>query len=77
MQPSTHIKTLGIIAGSRTLPILVATEARKAGVEKIAAVGFEGETDPKIEDYGVIAVQIHSGPPSEAWYKDIYVQELP
>ena len=49
MQPSTHIKTLGIIAGSRTLPILVATEARKAGVEKIAAVGFEGETDPKIE----------------------------
>lgn len=35
------------------------------------------ETDPKIEDYGVIAVQIHSGPPSEAWYKDIYVKELP
>jgi hypothetical protein len=35
------------------------------------------ETDPKIEDYGVIAVQIHAGPPSEAWYKDIVVQELP
>lgn len=35
------------------------------------------ETDPKIEDHGVIAVQIHSGPPSEAWYKDIYIQELP
>ena len=35
------------------------------------------ETDPKIEDYGVIAVQIHSGPPSEAWYKDITIQELP
>jgi hypothetical protein len=35
------------------------------------------ETDDKIEDYGVIAVQIHSGPPSEAWYKDITVEELP
>jgi hypothetical protein len=35
------------------------------------------EDDPKIEDYGVIAVQIHAGPPSEAWYKDITVVELP
>jgi hypothetical protein len=34
------------------------------------------ETDPKIEDYGVIAVQIHAGPPSEAWYKDITIEEL-
>ena len=35
------------------------------------------EEDPKIEKSGVIAVQIHSGPPSEAWYKDIEIQELP
>ena len=35
------------------------------------------ETDDKIEDYGVIAVQIHAGPPSEAWYKDITIEELP
>jgi hypothetical protein len=35
------------------------------------------ETDPKIEDHGVIAVQIHAGPPSEAWYKDITIEELP
>jgi hypothetical protein len=35
------------------------------------------EDDPKIEDYGVIAVQIHGGPPSEAWYKDITIVELP
>ncbi|HKQ38471.1 MAG TPA: DUF1080 domain-containing protein [Verrucomicrobiae bacterium] len=35
------------------------------------------EEDPKIEDYGIIAVQIHGGPPSEAWYKDITIQELP
>jgi hypothetical protein len=35
------------------------------------------EEDPTIPDYGRIAVQIHSGPPSEAWYKDITIEELP
>lgn len=35
------------------------------------------EKDAGIDIGGVIAVQIHSGPPSEAWYKDIYIQELP
>jgi len=35
------------------------------------------ETDDTVEDYGVIAVQIHGGPPSEAWYKDITLEELP
>lgn len=35
------------------------------------------EEDPKIENHGVIAVQIHGGPPSEAWYKDIRIKELP
>jgi hypothetical protein len=34
------------------------------------------ETDPSIEDHGIIAVQIHAGPPSEAWYKDFRIQEL-
>jgi hypothetical protein len=35
------------------------------------------ETEPNIPDFGVIAVQIHAGPPSEAWYKDITIEELP
>lgn len=35
------------------------------------------EPDPNIDRSGVIAVQIHSGPPSEAWYKDITLEELP
>ena len=34
------------------------------------------EKDPGIDESGVIAVQIHSGPPSEAWYKDITIEEL-
>ena len=41
--------TLGIIAGSRGLPFLIAREARKAGVRRIVAVAFEGETDPALE----------------------------
>jgi UDP-2,3-diacylglucosamine hydrolase len=46
---SDQIETLGIIAGSRSLPLLVAREARKAGVRKIAGVAFEGETDRELE----------------------------
>ena len=34
------------------------------------------EEDPAIESTGVIAVQIHSGPPSQAWYKDITIVNL-
>ena len=35
------------------------------------------ETEPGIERAGIIAVQIHGGPPSEAWYKDLEIEELP
>ncbi len=34
------------------------------------------EPDGAIEQEGLIAVQIHSGPPSEAWYRDITIEEL-
>ena len=34
------------------------------------------ETDATVADNGLICVQIHSGPPSEAWYRDIKVAEL-
>ena len=37
---------LGIIAGSRSLPLLLARQARRAGVSKIVAAAFQGETDP-------------------------------
>ena len=35
------------------------------------------EPDPKIPLAGVIALQIHGGPPSEAWYREITLTELP
>jgi hypothetical protein len=34
------------------------------------------EPDRSIDTSGVIAVQIHAGPPSEAWYKDITLTDL-
>jgi hypothetical protein len=34
------------------------------------------EKDEGIAEKGVIAVQIHGGPPSEAWYKEIRLVEL-
>ena len=34
------------------------------------------EKDESIEQKGLIGVQIHGGPPSEAWYKDIQIVEL-
>jgi len=35
------------------------------------------ETDAAIPRGGIIAVQIHGGPPSEAWYRNLLIQELP
>jgi hypothetical protein len=34
------------------------------------------EDDATIDAAGVICVQIHGGPPSEAWYKDIAIANL-
>ena len=34
------------------------------------------EPDDKIDQTGIIGVQIHGGPPSEAWYKDLRIKKL-
>jgi hypothetical protein len=34
------------------------------------------ETDASVDSTGLICVQIHSGPPTEAWYKDIRLTPL-
>lgn len=39
---------LGLIAGSRSLPLLFARQARTLGVKRLVAVAFEGETDPEL-----------------------------
>src|SRR6478735_1134092 len=45
---STQPNSLGLIAGSRSLPLVIAEEARAQGVQKLVAIGFEGETEPKL-----------------------------
>jgi DUF1009 family protein len=40
--------TIGIIAGNGVYPRLVADSARRAGVKKILAAAFTGETDPAL-----------------------------
>ena len=40
---------LGLIAGSKALPLMLARQARVAGVPRIVAVAFDGETDREIE----------------------------
>ena len=44
----TKLDTLGIIAGNGVYPRLLADAARKAGVRKIIAAAFTGETDPAL-----------------------------
>ena len=39
---------LGLIAGSRALPLLFARQARALGVQRLVAVAFENETDPAL-----------------------------
>jgi hypothetical protein len=34
------------------------------------------EADESLEQIGLIGLQIHSGPPAETWYKDLYLREL-
>ena len=44
----TTVETLGLIAGNRSLPLLLAQEARRLGVRRLVAVAFDGETDPAL-----------------------------
>jgi DUF1009 family protein len=42
------IESLGIIAGNRSLPLVLARQARKLGVKRLVAAACEGETDPDL-----------------------------
>jgi len=48
--PAPALQTLGIIAGNRSLPLLLAQQARSMGVQRLIAVAFENETDPKLAE---------------------------
>jgi DUF1009 family protein len=42
------LESIGLIAGSRSLPLDFARLARAAGVKRIVAAAVEGETDPAL-----------------------------
>src|SRR6266536_3602013 len=44
-------ESLGIIAGNGVYPGLLADSARNAGVKKIIAAAFRGETDPALDQH--------------------------
>lgn len=46
---SSTSTTLGLIAGSKALPLVLAGEARRKG-RRVVAVAFEGETDPALAE---------------------------
>ena len=49
MKPSFFLdQPLGLIAGSNAYPLILAREARAAGVRRIVAAAFSGETDPQL-----------------------------
>jgi hypothetical protein len=46
---TSPIETLGIIAGDRSLPLVLAREARALGVRKLVAIGFENQSNRELE----------------------------
>lgn len=56
-----NLQAIGIIAGSRSLPLLFARQARAMGVGRIVAVAFEGETSPEIQQLADDVVWVKVG----------------
>lgn len=48
---SEELQSIGIIAGNRSLPVAFAKQARKAGIKRLVAAAFEGETDPELSSF--------------------------
>jgi DUF1009 family protein len=49
MTTAAPLESLGIIAGNGRYPILLAEAARRCGVQRLAIVGFSGETASEVE----------------------------
>ena len=68
---------LGLIAGNNAYPLILAREARAAGVKRIAAVAFTGETDPKLAELVDEIEWMRVGQLGRmiAWFRDKGVRE--
>ncbi|MBN1672375.1 MAG: UDP-2,3-diacylglucosamine diphosphatase LpxI [Kiritimatiellae bacterium] len=58
---NTQPDKLGIIAGRGAYPLLLAQSAKREGVGTVFAVGFKGETDPKLAQYVDALEWVHLG----------------
>lgn len=54
-------ETLGLIAGSKSLPLELAREIKRSGVGRLVAVAFEGETDSAITSLADEVVWVRVG----------------
>jgi UDP-2,3-diacylglucosamine hydrolase len=55
------LRALGIIAGNGVYPRLLVDAAQKAGIERVVAAAFTGETDPALEQHVELVQWMHVG----------------
>jgi hypothetical protein len=77
LQGPDQAKMTGLIKQGDWNDYTIRAEGRRVqlSINGVQTVDY-AETDPTVVDRGLICVQIHSGPPSEAWYRDLTVTEL-
>jgi DUF1009 family protein len=61
LSPHSPPTKLGIIAGSKSLPLIFAREAREKGIRHLVAVGVPNETDPELTSLVDIMVWLRVG----------------
>jgi DUF1009 family protein len=54
-------ETLGMVAGSLSLPLIFAREVRQRGLKRLVVVAAEGATDPRISEWADEVVWLKVG----------------
>ncbi len=77
MRPADEPKLLATLQREAWNRYRIRCEGRRirTWINDVPAVDYS-EADDAIPQRGILGVQIHGGPPSEAWYKDLVIEEL-
>lgn len=73
--PQDKIKKIAMLKDWNDYRIRCEGKRVRIWVNDVQMVDYT-EPDNSIEQKGVVGLQIHGGPPAEAWYKDITIREL-